>query len=188
MNASFRHSSWLITLSLAAMAILYLSLVWIPNRKAIQELKEEIQTKHTFVAQSAGLAAAILGEEHELGAAETAVRQWKKSAPRHHDMPALYAKMDALAKDAHLTITRFDPQPPIADETVQQIPINIVCSGSFANIHEFLRGVERLPATIWVESLRLEKKLVTTKAVSAEIVLVVFSDNLQISDYVKHDK
>lgn len=188
MNTSLRHSSWLITLSLAAMAVVYLSLVWMPNHKAIRELKKEMETKRSFVAQSAGLATAILGAEHELEAAETAVQQWRKSAPRHRDLPTLYAKIDALAKDSHLSITKFDPQPPIADETVQQIPVSITCSGSFAHIHEFLRGIEQLPATIWVESLRLEKKGAATQAVSAEVVLAVFSDNLQISDYAKHNK
>ena len=85
-----------------------------------------------------------------------------------------------------LAISRFDPQPFVVHEKLQEIPIAMTCSGTFAQIHEFLRAIEGMPVTIWVESMRLEKMAQTAKCVQCELNLVVFSNNLQIPDYARH--
>jgi Tfp pilus assembly protein PilO len=68
---------------------------------------------------------------------------------------------------------------------LQEIPITMTCSGKFAEIHSFLRNLERLPPTIWIESMRLDKDARNAKDVRCELNLVVFSDNPQSSDYAK---
>ena len=110
----------------------------------------------------------------------------EKAAPKKRDIPALYGKIDALAKDAHLAISRFDPQPFVVHEKLQEIPVAMTCSGTFAQVYAFLRAIEGMPVTIWVESLRLEKTAQITKHVQCEINLVVFTNNLQINDYGRH--
>ena len=112
--------------------------------------------------------------------------RWEKAAPKKRDIPRLYGKIDALAKDAQLAISRFDPQPFVVHEKLQEIPITMTCSGTFAQIHEFLRAIEGMPMAIWVESMRLEKTAQTAKHVQCELTLVVFSNNLQITDYTRH--
>jgi Tfp pilus assembly protein PilO len=186
MTNHLRQSSWIVTLSLAAMAVAYLTLIWVPGHRAIRELREQVEAKRTFIGQSTGLSAALFDVQKELDRAETAAARWEKAAPGKRDIPRLYGKIDALAKDVHLAIGRFDPQPFVTYERLQEIPITMSCSGTFAQIFEFLRKVERLPTTIWVESMRLEKAAANTKDVRCEVNLVVFSDNPQSSDYAKH--
>ena len=186
MTTTPRQSSWIVTLSLAAIAMAYLTLVWSPGRRAIREMGEQVETKRAFVAQATGLSAALMGVQQELDKAESVVTQWEKAAPGKRDIPGLYGKINALAKDTHLATGRFDPQPPVVHEKLHEIPLAMTCSGTFAQIYEFLRDVEGLPATIWVESLKLEKAAQNAKDVQCELNLVVFANNSQSSDYAKH--
>ena len=185
MNAH-RQNSWIVTLSLAAVAVAYLMLVWSPNRQAIKKISDQVETKRAFVAQATGLSKAMIGVQQELDKTQAVVAQWEKTCPGKRDVPALYGKINAVAKDAHLAITRFDPQPFVVHEKLYEIPITMNCAGTFAQIYEFLRSIERLSATIWVESIRLERMAQNAKDVQCELSLVVFSNNSQSSDYVKH--
>jgi Tfp pilus assembly protein PilO len=186
MTNRLRQSSWVVTLSLAAMAVAYLTLLWMPGYRAVQALREQVEAKRMFIGQSTGLSAALFKVQKELDRAEATAARWEKVAPRKRDIPRLYGKIDAAAKDAHLAIARFDPQPFVTYEKLQEIPITMSCSGTFAQIFSFLRKIEGLPTTIWVESMRLERASSTTKNVQCEVNLVVFSDNSQNSDYAKH--
>ena len=183
---SFRQSSWIVTLSLAALAIVYLKFAWLPGRRVIQEMSQQVETKQAFLAQSTGLSAMLIGVQHELDRANSIVAQWEKASPGKRDIPQLYGKINSLAKEAHLATGRFDPQPFITHEKLHEIPLAVSCSGTFVQIHDFLRNVEGLPATIWVESMRIEKTAPATKDVQCELNVVVFSDNPQDSDYAKH--
>lgn len=183
---TFRQSSWIVTLSLAAIAIVYLKFAWLPGRCAIREMSQQLKTKQAFLAESTDLSAMLIGVQHKLDKADAIVTQWEKASPGKRDIPQLYGKINSLAKESHLTTGRFDPQPFVTHEKLHEIPVAVSCAGTFAQIHDFLRKVEGLPATIWIESMRLEKTAQTTKGVQCEITLVVFSDNPQDSDYAKH--
>jgi Tfp pilus assembly protein PilO len=186
MTTTLRQSSWIITLSMAAMSIAYLTMVWLPGYRAIKEMREQVEAKRSFIAQATGVSAIVNNIQREIGQVESFANQWEKTAPKKRDIPQLYAKIDALAKDAHLAIGRFDPQPFILHEQIQEIPITMTCSGKFTDIHAFLRAMEKLPLTIWVELLRIEKDAKNTKDVQCELNLVVFSNNPHSSDYAKH--
>jgi Tfp pilus assembly protein PilO len=186
MNASLRQSSWLVTLPLAVIAVAYLALVWAPGRKAIKEIHEQVASKQKVVAESVDLSAKLISVQQELEKTESVVTRWEAAAPKKRDMPGFCGKLTALAKTAHLEVTRFDPQPAIIHERLQEIPIAMTCVGTFAQVFEFLRTIEVVPATIWVESIRLEKTALNAKGIQCELNLAVFSNNPQNSDYAKH--
>lgn len=186
MTTTLRQSSWIITLSMAAMIVAYLILVWLPRHRVIVDMREQVEAKRTFIAQSTGVSAIVNNVQREIDRAESVASRWEKAAPKKRDIPQLYGKIDALAKKAHLSIAKFDPQPFIVHEQLQEIPVTMTCLGKFADMHAFLRGIEGLPPTIWVESVRFEKSAQNAKDVQCELNLVVFSDNPQSSDYAKH--
>ncbi len=177
MTHSLRQSSWILTVSVAAIAIVFLKFVWLPGHRAIQETAQQIEAKRAIVNQATGLSTALAAAKQDCDAADAVASRWKAAAPGHRDIPALFAKIDAMAKEAHLAVGRFDPQPAVVHETLQEIPINMTCWGTFAQIHEFLRGIEGMHATIWVESMRFEKAEKDAKDVKCELNLVVFSGN-----------
>jgi Tfp pilus assembly protein PilO len=177
MSTAFRQSSWIVTLSLAAIAIVYLKFAWLPGRRAIQEMSQQVEIRQAFLAQSTGLAAMLTGVQGELDKADAIVRQWEDASPGKRDIAQLYGTINSQAKEAHLTTGRFDPQPFVAYEKLREIPLAVSCSGTFAQIHDFLRKVEGLPATVWVESMRIEKSAQNAKDVQCELSLVIFSNN-----------
>jgi Tfp pilus assembly protein PilO len=185
MNTMLRQSSWIVTLSLAAIAVAYMTMVWMPGRRAIKEMQDQVESKRVFVAQSTGLAAALIGVEQDLDKANSVSHHWEATSPGKRDIPNLYGEINALAKDAHLSIERFDPQPFVTFETLHEIPLTISCSGKFAQLYAFLQRLEAMPATIWVESMRLGKTDTNSKAVRCELNLVVFSGNSHNSDYAR---
>ncbi len=176
-NSTIRKSNWILTLSLAAIAIAYLTLVWNPGRRKIRETQEEIQTKRQFVTQAADMANTLTASEKELITAESAVKKWERSAPRNRDLPALFGRINALAQNSGLAVTRFDPEPFVVHEEIREIPISIDCAGMFSQVFEFLGAIEKLPESIWVDSLRLEKTKADGGNVKFQVNLVVFSDN-----------
>ena len=186
MNATFRKSSWIVTPCLVAIAVAYLALIWAPSRRLIRQWREEAESQQQVVAQGTELSAVLVASEQELDKTEAVASQWEKTAPGKRDIPALFGKINALAKEAGLTISRFDPQPFVVYERLQELPTTVVCSGTFAELFGFLRLIEGLPATIWVDSLRLEKDSKNAKDVRCELSLAVFSNNQQSSDYAKH--
>jgi Tfp pilus assembly protein PilO len=186
MTKPARHNTWIVTVSLASMAIAFMALVWLPGRRNVKELCVQVETKRGIVAQATGLGTMLIGVNQELSKSEAIVTQWEKTAPGKREIPELFGKIDALAKSAHLAIGRFDPQPVVVHERLREIPITMNCSGTFGQIFAFLHEIERLPATIWVESLRIEKTAQNAKDVQCELNLVVFSNKSQGSDYARH--
>ncbi len=177
MTTAFRHSSWLVTASLAAIAVAYLTFVWMPGRRAIQAMQRQVEVQHQFVDKSTGLQASLMAVQQELERTESVAARWERLAPREKDIPSLYGKISALAKDAGLTVSKFDPQPWVGYEQIREIPVSIHGSGSFAQLYDFLRRVEGLPVAIWVKSMKIEKTAASAKDIQSELELVVFSNN-----------
>jgi len=124
--------------------------------------------------------------QRELDRTEAVTAKWEKSSSHKKNISALYGRINALAKDAGLMVTRFDPQPFIEYESIQEIPLSIVCSGMFSEIYDFLRDIEGLPTTMRVIFVKMEKKTGNAKDVQCELGLVVFSVNPKSSDYTRH--
>jgi Tfp pilus assembly protein PilO len=188
MNSTFRQSSWIVTPCLGAIALAYLTFVWMPSRRAIKQWREDVESKQQVVARAAGLSASLTALEQELDKTQAFVAEWEKAAPGKRDIPALYGRINAMAKEAGLTIKRFDPQAFRLYEKLQEMPISVVGSATFGQVFEFLRLVEGLPVTVWVESMRLEKTAQNGKDVQCELNLAVFANNQQSSDYAKHSE
>ena len=186
MMTTFHKSSWIITPCLGAIAVAYLMFGWMPSRRAIKELHDQVETKQQLVAQATTLSDMLAASQQELDKSQAIAADWEREAPGKRDIPAFFGRINALAKDAGLTISRFDPQLFLAYEKFQEIPITIVGSGNFAQVYEFLRLVEGLPVTIWIDSVRLEKTAQNAKNIQCELSLAIFSNNQQNSDYAKH--
>lgn len=175
-------------MTLAAIAIAYLALVWLPGRREIRAVREEVRTKRQYVNQSTGLTKTLIAAEKELIAAEAVVNKWAETAPGNKDLPPLFGQINALAKQSGLAVTRFDPEPFVVHEEFREIPLLIGCSGKYAQIFEYLRSIEKQPMSIWVEFLRLDKADDSSENVKCELNMVVFSDNPDSSDFIKQRK
>jgi len=185
-RSAFQQSSWLFTVPLAGLAVAYLAFVWLPGHRAIRAFWDQADARRRFVAQAALWPEELKNCRQELDRTMAAVACWEKASPHKKDLSLFYGKIYASAKDAGLTITRFDPQTAIVYEKFHEIPIAIHCTGLFAQVFDFLRSLEGLPGATWVENMRIEKMSGSEKDVRCELSLAVFSDNSYGSDYTRH--
>jgi Tfp pilus assembly protein PilO len=108
--------------------------------------------------------------------------------PEERELGVAFGKVHETANKAQVRITKFDPQAPAVYERLRRVPVVVGCTGSFAQIHEFLRTLEEMPLTIWVESMRMEKDPKTGRDVMCEITLGIFANNSDISGYANNSE
>jgi hypothetical protein len=58
----------------------------------------------------------------------------------------------------------------------------MTAEGSFAQLHELLRGLEQMPTSLWLEGLRIERGKDAEAPLKGEVTLVIFAANPDISD------
>jgi len=176
---------WIIVLALIAIAVAYVGLIFLPGKRSIDGLRDQIELKRQFVAQGSGLTSMLQFQREELQRAEACEAAWRKRSPPVEARSSMEGKVHALAEAAGVITTRFDPEPIVRHESISQIPVSIGCNGTFAQVGAFLHSLESLPPSIWVISANIENLDATKGLVSCEVSVVVFADNSIISDYAK---
>lgn len=182
MKKEIHRTSWYVTVPVAAAAVLYVVLFFLPGRRAIAELEQQVETKQNYIAQSQTLAAALVASQMELEKTKAHNQRWLQAAPAPGQLSTLYGKIYLLAKNAGVTTTRFDPEPVVLLDALRKIPVAIGCTGTFSQVSEFLRALESQPEEIWIESLRIQAREGDEESVECEISAVIFSGNPDISN------
>jgi len=176
------RGNWTVTVPMAAVAVAYVMLIFLPGRRTIGDAQAQIEQKQQYLTGSTGLATTLCAAEEELGTSQAYSSLWESHSPNPTGISALYGKINALAKATGTTTTNFDPEPVVSYDQLREIPLTIGCTGSFRQILEFLRMLEDLPETIWVNRLQVEKIDQNADSVKCEIALVVFASNPKNSD------
>jgi Tfp pilus assembly protein PilO len=184
----FNRGSWLVTIPLVAIAVIHIVFVFFPGRNVITRLRAEIESRQLYISNADGISAALAAAQQELLEARTYIENWQRTALMVHRLPVLYGNINNISNRAGTGTTRFEPQMLIEMGLIRQIPIHMACTGTFAQIHEFIRSLESLPQTIWIDSLQFNKTGQNGGNVLCEIDLVVFSDNPKISNYADISK
>jgi Tfp pilus assembly protein PilO len=179
MNQPSRRGTWIVTLTLAAAAGGYGLFVYLPGRKALAELRNEIRRKQDYVAAHSTLPIQLKTAQDELAAAQTVNQQWRQRAAAGSTAP-LYGKLYELAKQSGVTPTRFDPQSPQTLATLRRAPLNLTLTGDFAKVHAFLCRLEELPNPLWLDGVQVKRLGSTAGSVIVEVNLAIFADNREI--------
>jgi Tfp pilus assembly protein PilO len=168
-----RRGDWRLTVSLATLGVVCPTVVWFNGGQSVRTVLARVETKQPLAADHEKLAAELCTCEQRLDAADTSLAQWERAAPRRRHTCRLWEQIDALACDAGMTIARFDAQSPIVHEQIEEIPVTIRGSGDLGQIAEFAQSVERLPTTVWIESIRIKKGDGKTKPATCELNLTI---------------
>jgi len=174
MNTSTQSKSWMITLPLAGAAAAYVFLVFLPAQRRIGDIRDELNTKREFIANAQMLAPSVLVAHEKLAALTGHDERWQRQTPSRSQLPAVFAGINLAARAAGATTTQFEPQTPIPHETVTQYPLKMSVLGSHQSILRFVRSLERMPASIWVNDLRLEVTRESGENLQCEVDLGVF--------------
>jgi Tfp pilus assembly protein PilO len=191
MNATeikFQRGSWLVTIPLVVIAVVHIMFVFFPGQKVITQLRTEIESRQLYIGNAGRISAKLAAAQQDLLEVRSYIENWQRAALMVHRLPVLYGNINNLNKQAGTATTRFEPQMFVELGMIRQIPIHMACTGTFAQIHEFIRSLEGLPQIIWMDSLQFNKSGQNGENISCEINLVVFSDNPKISNYADNNK
>lgn len=175
----------MITLPIAAGAVAYVLLVFMPGQRTAGELKSQIAERQEHLAHAASTGTALVAAEEELRLARQYRDRWRQGAPHATRLSDLYARIHQLEKQSGVQTARFDPQPIVPKESITEVPLSIGCVGAFADVWRLLYGLERIPATLWVQRVHIEKSAGHAKHVRCKVDLAIFADNRENSDYAE---
>lgn len=174
--------SWLITGIVAAAAIAYVFLVFLPGQRSILAIRSQLHQRQQQILQAESLFGPLEQAAQRLAHTRQVSSQWKTAAPSHTQITEQFAQLSAAAGKAGVAIERFDPQPPVELQMLAQHGVIVQFQGEFLQVFEFLRRVEQLPGTIWVPSLRMSGDAHSGKTLRGELTLTIFVDRADYAD------
>ena len=162
----------------------YVYFSYLPGRAYLDGLRAELATADASIQQADTFAPAIETTRQQSDKTREHVRKWEQSAPTEEALAELFGRINRLAEQSGATTTRFEPQAALRYDTLCRFPVEIACSGSFAEICGFLQGLERQEETLWIGELQMERDDEDGEVVHCELTLDVFADNPAGSDQV----
>jgi Tfp pilus assembly protein PilO len=180
----YHHSKWVIVVPAVGLVAAYIFCAFLPGQRAIGKLQDELATTEQFIEQVDAMGPAVGVTQQEFDKTQTYVEAWETSAPTEEELSALFGRISLLAKQSGTTTTRFEPQTAVHYEKVSRIPVVLACTGSFAQICQFLHELEGLGQTVWVEALRMEGSGQNGEDIQCELTLGIFAVNPDDSDQV----
>lgn len=177
MPNSSRPGGWIVLVAILGLTAIYTVAVYLPTRKAIGRLKEETRQKRDYCAAAGDVGLILDATRQKLDATLRYTKAWIDTAPRGDQLSSLLGKINAMGHAAGAHVIRFDPEPIVPHDRVATIPVTMGMTGTPSQVFEFLGSVERLPQSIWVERVTIEKTEQTEKnggSVQCELSLEVF--------------
>lgn len=174
-----QRSSWFITLPIAAGAIGFLWLVFIPTAKAIRKTREEITAKQLEIVQSQTLEHSLAEAQRDLDLMEKFVKRSEAETPVIWQMASTFGRVTEIARRSGMTTTQFEPQKQTQFELIGQAPVRMVVSGSFHDFRRLLADLEQLPGPVWIDQMKVERDRKDGQSVQAELVFGIFAGNFE---------
>ena len=181
-RVSSRQTNYALAVVLIGIVVLYVALVFLPNRRETAMIQRQLQTDRAFIAKTVGLSEAIAKVREELDQVEHYTTKWRKQTPSMPEIPRLFAKLDRLSAVAGVSTVRLDPLPIIEHQSIQQVPITLAVAGTFTEVFLLLNGIESLAEPIWVDDIKIERTRKAGGSVKCELKLVMFASKSEDSD------
>jgi len=183
--------NYMVTIALAAAALAYVFLVFLPAQASISQLRTEIQNKRQYIAEADRLVLSIDQTRQRLLAVQRFNASWKKDSPTAGQLSPVLAAISQAAADAGVTIVRLEPRPEDHYETVSRAEILLVCEGGFAPLTTFIHAIETHPCGLCISTMDLaggeaakthQPETNAGASMQASLNLAVFADKTGSSD------
>jgi len=177
-----KHLSLFVTAGAASLALAYVFFVFFPGQRKISELRNELQKRQQYVAESAKLVAVVNDLGRELDECRAFVNAWRADSPSGSKLADLMSQITNQAAEANVQLVAFHPATAAQHAMLKEMPATIKVDGSFHGISDFLRRLETLPAAIWIPSVNLKPEGEAGQNLECELTLSIFSDSTDIAD------
>lgn len=177
-----RSQSWIITLLLVGASVAFLSVVFLPGKRAIGELRDELRTSQEFVAAAGSLSVAIDAAQEELDRTRQYNAIWRPKPADSAGVATLFGSIAQEIKRSGAVSTRFAPQAETAYVGMRKIPLNVSCEGAFEALHGLLVGLETSCPGVWVTNVEFGRSSENGQTARCDLDLVIFAENDKSSD------
>lgn len=175
----------LVTGLVAALAVLYTIFVFLPAQRKVAALQVKKGELMQYVANRTKIGDQIeqANQRHQQALRMTAA--WQEHAPEATELGRMLSSITQHARQAEVTLQRFDPQPQQPLKSLIQQPISVALEGSFAQVFDFLHRIESLPHRVWISNLTLSVSSEDGETLRAEMTLTIFADLAENSESAK---
>jgi Tfp pilus assembly protein PilO len=168
--------SWLVTGVIATLAVLYTLFVFLPGQRKAAVLRSRKYELMQYVSNQVKTTERIQhAKERHAEMVQTATA-WHEHAPKTGELGRNLSAITMHARQAGVTLQRFDPQPQVSLKSVAQQPIAVALEGDFAQIFSFLHRLESMPHRVWISNLTLSAPAEDGETLRAEMTLTIFAD------------
>src|SRR4051794_24503421 len=106
-----RPKSWLMTGLMGAAAVAYVVFVFLPLRRSIDGVRQQIQERRQEIIEAHSLTTTLVQSKLQLAATRTVSNDWRSQAPRQAQLISHFASLTQQAHEAGVAIDRLDPLP-----------------------------------------------------------------------------
>jgi Tfp pilus assembly protein PilO len=176
-------SSTLVTLALAAVAVIYVFAIFVPTQKSISRARQEVLDLQEHVLRSDRLTLPIQNVQQKMLAVESFMRRHDSMLPETRgELQRTFGRISEQAKLAGVIVRRFDPKGTTELHSLRQAHLDVSLEGSFPQLMDFLSRLEELPHVIWLTNVNLGKVEGNEQTLLAELSLTIFGDLADQSD------
>jgi Tfp pilus assembly protein PilO len=177
--------SWLVTGAVATLAVLYTLFIFLPAQRKATTLKLKKYELMQYVANRQKTNEKIEQALQRQTQVEQVSLAWRQHAPDANEVGRMLSGLTLQARQAGVTLQRFDPQPQVPLQTISQQPIAVAIEGDFAQIFDFLHRLESMPHRVWISNLTLSSSSEDAQTLRAEMTLTIFVDLAENSAQAK---
>jgi type IV pilus assembly protein PilO len=94
--------------------------------------------------------------QREVQALEARLETLKRILPPEKEMPDLMRRIQYLAAQSSLTITKFNPAAVAQKDFFQEVPVNLDLQGTYHNLGAFLDRVSRMSRLVNVGNVKIK--------------------------------
>jgi len=168
--------SWLVTGVVATLAVLYTLFIFLPTQHKTSALKSKKYELMQYVANRSKTNEKIELARQRQAKIEQLSLVWRQHAPDASEVGRALSNITQQARQAGVTLQRFDPEPQVRLQTIAQQPIAVALEGNFAQAFDFLHRLESLPHRVWISNLTLSPAGEDAQTLRVEMTLTIFVD------------
>jgi type IV pilus assembly protein PilO len=118
--------------------------------------------------------------QREVQALEARLETLKRILPPEKEMPDLMRRIQYLAAQSSLSITKFNPAAVVQKDFFQEVPVNLDLQGTYHNLGAFLDRVSRMSRLVNVGNVKIKAQskptINNTIAATAVATTYVYKD------------
>ena len=158
MQDPVRRDTILTVVGMILMVAFFLLAVYMPGQEACDEAKAEIKNSERMISEIPLRVAELEKLNADLRERHDYLEQVSHLVPNTPDLHGVIRDAASLARQNHLSVTRLEPRDSVDRETIAFQPFHVTLSGTFADLINFLHGIESCDRLYKIESLALSRE------------------------------